>query len=75
MKAVRSGDRCKHKLLDFLGKGILLRSHMSYYVFTAIDSETEIADVLVVCFFNRPDRLYYIQIAFTRTHARHRKNI
>lgn len=46
------------------------------YVFTAIDPETEIADVIGVCFFStRMIDIYHIQIAFTRTHAHHRKNI
>lgn len=46
------------------------------YVFTAIDPETEIADVIGVCFFSTGMiDIYHIQIAFTRTHAHHRKNI
>ena len=33
MKAVRSGAPCKHELLHFLGKGILIRTHMYMYIY------------------------------------------
>ena len=33
MKAVRSGAPCKHELLRFLGKGILIRTHMYMYIY------------------------------------------
>ena len=53
MKAVRSGDPCKYKLLGFFVKRHFDKIPFvtMSYVFTAIDPETEIADVLVVCFF------------------------